>query len=392
MSRAALSAVALGALALLVAPGPAAAQSLLGASGLGFPIDPLDARARALGGVAVGLFGPAVHPAEPAAAADLALPSATLTLAGSWVDVHEEGATRDATGTRFPVIGVSYPVRGWGVATLTFGSVMDQRWQVSRDHTLPVGDTVAEVRDVFLSDGGIGALRLGFARRIAPSLAVGASVGTYTGDLTRRFTRTFQPIDPGTDPSESQIGGFWRYSGLTGSVGAMVDVAEVARFSASLGWSGDLKAEPSDDTPGAAGRFDVPLELRAGASGRLTPGLVANVGLSYADWSAAGEVIQDESGGTALTVGGGVEWTEASLFGRRAPFRIGYRRSSLPFTFGGEDAVETALTAGVGIDLVVNQNVTLAGMGISLERGSREAGTLSEDFLRASLTLRVSGF
>jgi hypothetical protein len=91
-------------------------------------------------------------------------------------------------------------------------------------------------------------------------------------------------------------------------------------------------------------------------------------------------------------VGGGLEWTRATFAGRRSPIRLGYRRGTLPFTLGEEEGEESAFTAGVGLDFIQSANSTLAGMAISLERGSRSAGALSERFLRASLTLRVSGF
>src|SRR5688572_11033762 len=83
-------------LALLLAPGAltpqaGAAQSLLSAGGLGIPVDPLDARARALGGVAIGLTGGQLLPSDPVSAADLLVPSVTITIANAWVDVDEGG-------------------------------------------------------------------------------------------------------------------------------------------------------------------------------------------------------------------------------------------------------------------------------------------------------------
>ena len=49
-------------------------------------------------------------------------------------------------------------------------------------------------------------------------------------------------------------------------------------------------------------------------------------------------------------------------------------------------------SGGFGLDLVQQGDATLAGVGLTLERGSRSSVSLSETFLRASLTLRVSGF
>jgi hypothetical protein len=387
-----LYASALCALATLAIPGDVSSQSLLNASGLGVPIEPLDARSRALGGVGVGLPGPALIPTDPVAAAGLRVPSVTLTLANSWVDITQGELASDGQGARFPVLGVSYPEGSWGTATLSYGGVLDQRWQVNREHLLPLAGTNARVTDRFVSDGGISALRLGFARPMSPNLALGASVGLYTGDLTRNLTRSFDSIEAGVDVSASQIGGFWNYSGLTATVGAALVVAEVLRFSGNVTWSGDVEADPSDDTTGEGATFDFPVELRLGGSGVLTPGMTAVVGLTYADWSAAGEPLRDAFGEKVLSIGGGLEFTQASLAGRRMPLRFGYRRGTLPFTFDGEDADESIWSGGLGLDLIQTEEAILAGVGLSLERGSRSSGSLSETFLRAALTLRVSGF
>jgi hypothetical protein len=387
-----LAAAALCALALFAHPDGGRAQSLLNAGGLGVPIEALDARSRALGGVALGLPGAAVLPTDPTAAAGLVIPSVTITLASSWVDVTQGDQSGRAQGARFPVLGISYPVRSWGTATLSYGGVLDQRWEASSEHLLQLGGSTARVTDRFTSDGGISALRLGFARQLGAGLSAGASLGLYTGDLTRNLTRTFDSLEVGVDVSASQIGGFWNYSGLTATLGAAAELMEALRVSANLTWSGDVEADPSDDTAGSGATFDFPLELRVGASGVLTPGLTAVAGVSYADWSDAGEPLRGALGEKALTVGGGIEFTEASVGGRRMPIRLGYRRGTLPFTFDDADATESIWSGGLGIDLVRQEETTIAGAGLSFERGSRSSGTLSETFLRASLTLRVSGF
>jgi hypothetical protein len=378
---------------LAAAPGALLAQSLLNANGLGVPIEALDARSRALGGVGVGLPGPSVLPTDPAAAAGLLVPSVTITFANSWVNVSEGEQDGSAQGARFPMLGVSYPVKTWGTATLSYGGVLDQRWQVDRQHLLPLGSSTARVTDIFTSDGGISALRLGFARPFGSSISAGAAVGLYTGDLTRNLTRRFDSLEVGVDVTDSQIGGFWHYSGFTATLGGAIDVVEALRIGANVTWSGDVEADPSDDTAGSGAVFDFPMEVRVGASGVLTPGLMVAAGLTYADWSTAGEPLRGAFGETAFTAGGGIEFSQASLGGRRMPIRFGYRRSSLPFTLeAGENARESIFSGGFGLDLVQQGDATLAGVGLTLERGSRSSVSLSETFLRASLTLRVSGF
>ena len=78
------------------------------------PVSTADAKAQALGGIGLGLMGLSLTPTDPASAASLAIPSITFTLASSWVDVREGESPGSAQGTRFPVIGVSYPVKAVG--------------------------------------------------------------------------------------------------------------------------------------------------------------------------------------------------------------------------------------------------------------------------------------
>ncbi|HZD05916.1 MAG TPA: hypothetical protein VE173_13475, partial [Longimicrobiales bacterium] len=266
---------------------PAAAQSLLSSGGLGFPLHAVDARSRALGSLGIGLFGPAVLPTDPAAAADLQLPEVTFTGQHSWVTLQGP-ASPEAAGARFPIIGAAYPVFGQGVATLTFGGVLDQRWQVELQRDVELGEESVGVTDTFVSDGGVSAVRLGFARRIAPSLAVGVSAGRYTGSVRRTFARSFDSLEVGSPIPPFTTGGLWSYSGPTVSVGAQLDIGDYFRAASTVTWSGDLKADPSSDTDGSGADFSIPTEYRIGASGALTPSLNLVVGVSHADWSGAG--------------------------------------------------------------------------------------------------------
>ena len=374
-------------------PAGASAQSLLSAAGLGVPVESLDARARALGGLGLGVFGPSLLPSDPAAPADLRLPSVAFTLGGSWVDVDEgNGTLSDASGTRFPFLAASYPARSLGVLTVSYGSVLDQRWRTRVEHLVPLEETSARVTDTFFSDGGVAALRLGFASRIAPSLALGGAVGMYTGETTRRGSRSFDSVDVVVAIPDFQTEGTWRYSGFNATVGAIVDVAEVLRVAASLDWPGSLEAEPASSEVTESRSYHLPVTLRVGASGVLAPGLVVTVGASQADWSGTADDTGEATGRTARTFGGGLEFTRASLSGRDTPLRLGWRRSDLPFSLLGEEPSETVLAGGLGLNLVQVEDLPRARLDFSLERGRREAGSLSESFWRASMGLQVSGF
>lgn len=383
--------VLVGCAAALLVPVPLAAQSLLSSGGLGFPMHAVDARSRALGSAGLGLFGPAVLPTDPAASADLLVPEVTFTSQYSWVTL-DGPANPGASGARFPVIGAAYPVPGLGVATLTFGGVLDQRWQVELRRDVDVGGETVPVTDTFVSDGGVSAVRIGFARRVAPSLAVGVSAGRYTGGVRRTFARNFDSLAVGVQIPSFVAGGFWSYRGPTVSVGAVMDIGEYFRAASTITWSGNLKAYPSNDTDGSAADFQVPTEYRLGASGALTPTVNLVAGLSYSDWTGVGGA--ELGGSSALEFGVGLELEDVGLAGRRFPVRLGYRRTELPFRFDGEDPVESVWTGGIGMNLAnltQGGDIPAARIDIGLESGDRSAGSLSESFWRATVTVRVAG-
>jgi hypothetical protein len=387
----------LACLAVVAWSSPLAGQSLLGATGLGFPLQATDARASSLGGIGVGLFGGHLLPTDPAAAADLSIPSLTFTVQNAWVTTEESGASGESSGARFPTLAASYPVRGVGVVSVGFGSVLDQRWELERQQTLVLAGTGTEARvtDVFESDGGVSAIRLGVARRVAPSLALGVQVGSHLGDLTRRFTRTFDSLEVETSVPPYQIGGFWRYRGLTATVGAQVDIGSVARVAASYTWSADLEAEASDDTDAGDGTFGMPSEVRLGGTATLAPRVSLSAGLHWADWARTRSVGSDVVGLATLALGGGLEWAGASVLGKPSALRVGYRRAELPFREAGgpgDSPSENILSAGLGMNLLQAGAITLASLDLALERGSRDAGSIEERFWRFSTSVRISGF
>ena len=374
---------------------PAAAQSVLAAGGLGVPVDPVDARGRALGAVGPGLFGTAVVPGDPAAAMGLRVPTVTFSMLSSWLSVDQGGLQSDESVNRFPALGVAYPVRDHGTITLTYGGFLDQRWNFQRDRRvdLSTGGTTA-VTDRFVSEGGIAALRIGFARRLSGAVGVGGSLGRYTGNVMRRFTRTFDSLGVNVPIDPFQTGGRWGYSGILADVGVVFDAGDVVRAAATLSWSSKLEAKPDSTTEGAMKRYDLPLQLRAGATGALAPGLLVSVTAAYADWSSTGDdLAQTTAAGGTTAFGAGLEWDRATLLGRGLPIRFGWHRSELPFRFENDDPIENTLAGGVGLVLArADETTPLARLDVAVERGRREGGSLSEDFWRATLSFLAAGF
>lgn len=376
-----------------LAAGRALAQSLLGAGGLGVPLEALDARARALGGVGVALFGPTMVPWDPAGAAGAAFPSATATLQPSRASSELAGRTSEASGTRFPLLAVAYPIGSASVATVSYGAFLDLRWSLRRTAAEEFGGQQVPVEDRFTSDGGVAALRVGWAYQLTRRLAVGASAGLYTGQLTRTFTRQVDTVAAGAPVDSFSVRGEWSLTGPTAALGAFWEPAPIVRVAGSLTWSGKLSAEPRE-TSGEQDRgdFRVPLELRAGASARLTPRLLASLGIAWADWSVTARDLSDNvDAGAAWSMGLGLEWTGGQLLGRTAPLRLGYRWAQLPFRIQGDSPREGTLTAGLGLNLLQVEGGTLARFDAAVERGSRSAGRLDESFWRGTFTIFLSG-
>lgn len=385
-----------GALLGLAAPAPVHAQSILGAGGLGFPLEPVDARSRGMGSLGIGLFGTALLPGDPAAAQALTVPVITATYQPSWSSYSFGGPERDVSTSRFPLMGVAYPVGALnGMASLTFASFLDQNWAVEQEGSVEIGGEPVDVVDRFDSEGAVSALRLGWAQQVHERLDVAGSVGTYLGDVRRTLTRIFDA--PGVQPYEASS--HWRFYGPTAAVGATWDPAELVRLAGSVSWSGELRADATEDTDVPGRRIDLPTEYRVGVSGSLLPGITAHASASYADWSGASGDPEDPdddgldatTSGAVSNVGGGVEWRGPGLLGRRFPLRVGYRRSELPFRFDGEVPVESVFTAGIGLNLLELEELPLAAVDVAFEAGSREAGAFDESFRRATVSVRVGG-
>jgi hypothetical protein len=383
------------ALALFLVPAPGVAQSILSTQGLGFPLEPMDARARAMGSVGTGLFGGALTPLDPASSPGLLIPTANLTLQPYWSEGSMDGEVVEGQGMRFPLMGLAYPVASLnGMVSLTLGGYMDQRWEVSVEDTEDLSGKPIHITNYYRSDGGISTIRLGWAQRLGRTLALSAGLGYHLGSVTRTYVRGFDSLSVEIAQIKAYTdGGKWTYGGPTGSFGAAWDPVDLLRLSGSVTWHGTLEAEPSLATQAAGASYELPLEYRFGASGLLTPQLSLTVGMSYADWTTSSEgLTEDDVVGTVMSFGGGIEWQARAFGSRTLPIRLGMRRSGLPFKLDGEDPTETIYSGGLGLNFTQADTFVLAGIDFGVEKGNREAGTFSEDFWRSSITFRVSGW
>jgi hypothetical protein len=392
MRRAARALPALALLLILLplaGPGELHGQSLFSSGGLGRPNLSPDGRARALGGIEVGLKGVDYAATDPSGKAWILLPGISMTVESEQESLNDG----DTSGrTRFPAFGAAYP-QGKYVYSLGFTGLLSQDWRSEIDRELDFGGGLrVDARDRFEGKGGIGSMQAGVARLLGSRVAVGVTVGSYLGSLERTFNRELDPGEVGSEVETFSIRGRWQAEGLTASGSASWDVTELIRLGAGFTWSGDLSLVPTEETTGETLTVPLPLELRAGAHATLTPGLALVASWGRADWSEAAEVLADAAApGVATRWGTGVEWSNSRILGRRAPLALGWRSQDLPFSFRGAAADESAITLGLGVHLAEVEGVPLAQIHWGLERGTRSAGLDEERFWRSTVTVRLSG-
>ncbi|HEY0020660.1 MAG TPA: hypothetical protein VGC13_30455 [Longimicrobium sp.] len=374
--------------ALSLIAGPAQAQSLLSARGLGLPLEPVDARARGLGGLTVGLPDAQMSLVNPAAAVGLPAAGLTVTFQADEISSQAGDQADDFTTARFPVVQAAFPLGQRVVGTLGYASVLDQNWSATRNDSIEITGTRVAVVDRFRSNGGVARLRAGAGYRLLPRLDVGAAVDIYSGAVRDSVFRIFQSSTLGS----SVVGTTYEWQGLGFSAGARWR-GDAFSVSAVVSGGGNLTAEPQDS--GVVARdYSLPLQVDAGASARIAQQAMVAVSARWAGWGSVGEdlaVGPGDQARDAAQVTAGVEFEGLRFLGRPVPLRAGGRLSQLPFRWedGAEFVDERAATAGLGVIF----GGGAASLDLSGERGWRggDAAGIEESFWRVSLSLSLLG-
>jgi hypothetical protein len=400
MSRTVFRAAALlpaAALAAASLAAPLAAQSALASRGLGYPIEPLDARARGMGGVTTGLAEPGFSMINPAAAVGIPAPGFVVTFQPDEYDFTSGGVGTSGTTARFPLLQAAFPVRGRFVGSIGYGAYLDQNWQVQQTDSLDLAGGRAEVTDRFVSNGALARFRVGAGYRATDRLAVGVAADLVTGavrDSSSRFLgETFVSATSGVT---------YRYSGIGLAAGARWNATDALTVAAAVSGGGEITAEAADDNedddlevPAQEKSYPRPLEVDAGASARIAQTAVVALSARWVGWSGADDELSGSGGARdALSASLGVEYDGFNLFGRPVPLRLGGRYTQLPFRWEGVDSgnefpEERALSAGAGLRLAGG----LARLDAAAERGWRggDAAGFEEPFWRFSFSLSVLG-
>lgn len=381
------------ALLMLAAAGvqDAAAQSLFGTAGLGVPLTPLDARARGLGAIGVGLTGfnaSLVNPAEIAG-----VPFRGVAAAFQPVQTEAEINTDvDAFAeTIFPLGRIFYPVGQRLTLSAAYGSAFDQTWAVAQEGSVVLSGQTVETRDVVRSDGGLAQFRVEAGYELGDALALGVGLGVYTGELERTLSRTFPDSAAGLASFESR--NVWEYGAPQAVAGFRWDPGSFLRVGGSVTWSGELDIDAVEGN--APDRVvDLPLQMALGASTVLAPRLTATLGARWSRWGDADGEEFDLGADDTFEIGAGLEWEGATLSDNRLPIRFGYHRGELPFSVAGGSPTENVVSVGAGLRLAETELGPLGVIDAALERGWRDADTevgLAENFWRLTLSLALFG-
>ncbi len=382
---------------VLILPSALAGQSVIGASGLGMRLEPLDAVQRALGGVGVTTHTPTVLPGNPLVSLDILAPTITFTVQPHWGKYKVGSEKGNFFGTRFPVLGFAYPLGTNAVFTLTAGSQFDQNWSIVSRDSVNVGGESVGFSDTFLSDGAVTALQVGWARRWSTTFALGATVGVYRGGLTRTFTRAFDREAADSVALENPIATFgtagrWSHSGPLASLNLSWDPSPFLELGATVAWGGTLKVNPIGGAASVSREVSVPLEFKVSTVAVLNPTLAVNVGATFSNWTDLGETsIEDAGAGKVVSYGGGVEWEGINFWAGGLPVRLGYRQSDLPFRFLGSKVRESAISFGFTVVMAQALDLPLGAVDVAIEVGNRNSGDFEESFRRLTVTTRVGG-
>jgi len=372
-------------------PGILSAQTPATDLGLGYPVVPLDARAAALGGTGMGLFGGSYSSRNPADLTMFSNPAVGGTLAPESVSLETVDGAESIGRSRLAVVQGVLPFRQWRLG-FNINSELDQDWDVIVTDTLETGFGDYPFVESRQHDGGVSSVGLSVAYQLGP-LGLGFEGSALTGNLRQVFRRNF---DPAIDDPTNQIGGAagdsrWAFSGWRFRGGVTGEIGRRAIISAAVTAYTKLSAEK--DTFGirvGTQEFEMPLEVAVGGSVLLTQRLLLAAAGGWKGWSTTDFQISDTESADVTWLGGGLEYVGISLGRMPIPLRIGYRYTDLPF-YGGdfEQLTEQAFTFGLGARLAGGR----AALDLGVEIGSRgdlaTTGT-EESFQRLSLSLGIN--
>ncbi len=372
-------------------PGDAAAQSILASRGLGYPYEPLDARARGVGAIGVGLPGPQISLVNPASAAGLRAPAIVLGYQPDTYDAEAGSLSASGSTARFPLLAAAFPI-GRAVLSVGYGAFLDRNWRAEQADSLELEGGRVPIRDRYVSMGGISRLRFGAGYLVTSRLAVGAAADVFTGAVRDSTVREFG--EEGTTVVAPFVQGTtWGHRGVGGALGVRWTPTDALNLAAAVSGGGSLEAEPDSGSGGKS--YSLPTRAQLGASGRIGRSTTVSVAGRWAGWSATDDELSDASGGARDVRGAsaGVEYIGFTVGGRIVPLRAGGRYDELPFRWGSAAAAnefptERAVGTGLGLRLAGGAAVADAAAEVGMRGG--DAAGFDESFWRLSFSVTLN--
>ena len=365
-----------------------AAQTPFTAIGFGLPVQPIDARAAALGQASVALLGGSYSLVNPAAITEFRGLHINASFAGEAVSVKFPQTSEGIDRGWIPVMRGMVPLGRQSVIALGIGSNLDQDWGVVFKDTLESTLGTFPFDERRENDGGLSSLDLTFARRIG-SLSVGAGVQRLTGNLRQTVFRTFEPDTAGSGSTPFPVRDFaqvsygaWRFLG-----GFTAKLKEVAMIGAQIAVNTDLKA--TRDTTGVTVTFGRPLELGVGGSANVSPRFLVAASGGWTNWSTSNRSFSTVRSADTYWLGGGVEYSGVRFISLDIPMRLGYHWTELPFVIPGkEQSSEWAATFGFGTRIASGAAAFDFGFEWG-QRGDLPATGAQESYFRTTLSISL---
>jgi hypothetical protein len=368
----------------LLLPAQATAQvRLLGATGLGRRITPLDARARGMGNAGVALHGGNLSAINPASAA-------WFTGAGIWATflpesrtVKGEFANGEIDTEDVPVIRLVFP---WGerwAASVSAGAYLDQDWGVQFIDTLSLSTGDVAFQETRTSDGGVTQFRFEVAGVMAERFSLGGAFLFYSGEARRTIERIFH-VDAGLGPHEARTAIDYKGWGL--AFGAEYQPIPEMIVGAVASWGAGLDIQ--NDTTGQQLDISLPLTFDVGGSWQLTPDLLMALSLGWEGWSRVAKDLPGVSASDIWRAGLGVEM--AAITGQNSRFllRGGAHTERLPFELRGGAVWERAFSLGFGL-LVREGRGRIDGAVEFGNRGDASKNDIEESYTRFAFGVAV---
>ncbi|MDR0786398.1 MAG: hypothetical protein LBG44_00780 [Gemmatimonadota bacterium] len=360
-------------------------QSLLSTRGLGYPLQPMDARSMALGRITLGLPGAELSWANPASAVGIPAPGIVFGYQYDNYSADIADGVHDGHTARFPILLAAIPAGERLVFQVGLAPYLDQNWRILEQDTLHLTPDTVPILDWNQSNGGVNRLRFAVGGAVSRNVNLGLSLDMYTGSVSRILGRTFPgEVQPACCLAQ------WDYQGLSTTLGAHWSPTSDTGVGVSLGFGGTLTADPRDSVT-MRHKVDMPLTLQTGASGRIAANVLALAGASWEGWSSLSEAMAGQGGARdTWSASAGIEWDGVSIRKTPLPFRAGYRAGTLPFSWsedGSDFPNERAFTLGTGLRLAGGAVLP----NFSLEIGNRTGGDFKESYWRFGASVRVMG-